>query len=192
MQASAGLNRLSRQAELVARLEGLLFSKLLRKIPRRLLSMLLRQALLRTSRWNLQICIKPNDPRERRIPKDIMTSIYKLVAERRDRNQSFRRKRNKKNLHLFKDSIDEKIEEEVELRTNVLRNLRNRTISEQPNQNVFSKIQLHPKKSNDILLNNLRNQVNDVNVKVDNLQLFLIERLNELSHEIRFLKTIRK
>lgn len=67
LQASAGLNRLSRQAELVARLEGLLFSKLLKKAPPKLLAFLRREALLRTSRYNLQLGIKPNDPREKTV-----------------------------------------------------------------------------------------------------------------------------
>jgi hypothetical protein len=67
LQASAGLNRLSRQAELVARLESLLFSKLLKKAPPRLLNFLRREALLRTSRYNLQLGIKPNDPREKTV-----------------------------------------------------------------------------------------------------------------------------
>lgn len=67
LQASAGLNRLSRQAELVARLEGLLFSKLLEKAPTRLLAFFRREALLRTSRYNLQLGIKPNDPREKTV-----------------------------------------------------------------------------------------------------------------------------
>lgn len=67
LQASAGLNRLSRQAELVARLEGLLFSKLLKKAPTKLLAFFRREALLRTSRYNLQLGIKPNDPREKTV-----------------------------------------------------------------------------------------------------------------------------
>lgn len=67
LQASAGLDRLSRQAELVSRLESLFFSKLLRRFPPRLLAICQRSALLRTSRWRLQFCIKPNDPREHRV-----------------------------------------------------------------------------------------------------------------------------
>lgn len=67
LQASAGLNRLSRQAELVARLESLLFSKLLSKAPSRFLKFFQREALLRTSRYNLQLNIKPNDPREKTV-----------------------------------------------------------------------------------------------------------------------------
>lgn len=124
-----------------------------------------------------------------------MTSIYKLVAERRDRNQSFRRKRNRKNLHIFKDSIDDKIEEEEEVvyRNNILRSLRNRTISDQPNnQDLMNRLPLQPRRSNDVALVNLRNQINDVNVKVDDLKLYLMEKLNEISHDVRFLKTIRK
>lgn len=67
LQESAGINRLCRQAELVARLEGLLFSKLLKKAPPRLLAFLRREALLKTSRYNLQLSIKPNDPREKTV-----------------------------------------------------------------------------------------------------------------------------
>lgn len=69
LQASAGLNRLTRQAELVARLEGLLFSKLLKKAPPKILGFLRREALLRTSQYNLQLCIKPNDPREKSVSR---------------------------------------------------------------------------------------------------------------------------
>jgi hypothetical protein len=87
LQASAGLNRLSRQAELVARLESLLFSKLLKKTPPRLLGFLRREALLRTSRYNLQLGIKPNDPREKTVRKMtkvlmLFDSMIILVAER--------------------------------------------------------------------------------------------------------------
>ncbi len=67
LQASAGLDRLSRQAELISRLESLMFSKLLRKAPYKLLLLFQKNALLRTSRCHLQYCIKPNDPREKRV-----------------------------------------------------------------------------------------------------------------------------
>lgn len=71
LQASARLNRLSRQAELVARLEGLLFSKLLKKAPSNVLQFFRREALLRTSRYNLQLGIKPNDPREKTVGTNV-------------------------------------------------------------------------------------------------------------------------
>lgn len=98
LQASAGLDRLSRQAELVARIESLFFSKLLRHAPQKLILLCQRSALLRTSRGRLQFCIRPNDPRDQRLPKDIVVEIYRLVAERRDRNQSLRRRRREQNL----------------------------------------------------------------------------------------------
>lgn len=98
LQASAGLDRLSRQAELVARLESLFFSRLLRHAPQKLILMCQRSALLRTSRGRLQFCVRPNDPRDQRLPKDIVVEIYRLVAERRDRNQSLKRRRREHNL----------------------------------------------------------------------------------------------
>lgn len=101
LQASAGLDRLTRQAELVSRLEGIFFSKLLRKAPSSLILMLQRSALLRTSRYHLQFCVRPNDPRDKRLPKDLVVSIYKLVAERRDRNNSIKRHRHEKNFSSF-------------------------------------------------------------------------------------------
>lgn len=67
LQASAGLDRLSRQAELVSRLESLFFSKVLRRLPRRILHICQRSALLRTSPWHLNFSVKPNDPREKRV-----------------------------------------------------------------------------------------------------------------------------
>lgn len=107
LQASAGLDRLSRQAELVARLESLFFSKLLRKAPPSFISMCKRSALLRTSRYQLQFCIKPNDPRDKRLPRDLIVNIYKLVAERRDRNQSMKRRKREQNMSYFAQSFND-------------------------------------------------------------------------------------
>lgn len=71
LQASAGLDRLSRQAELISRLESLFYSKILRSAPKRLLNFFQQTAQLRTSRCHLQFCIKPNDPREKRVSKGL-------------------------------------------------------------------------------------------------------------------------
>ncbi|XP_058063654.1 transient receptor potential channel pyrexia-like [Anopheles bellator] len=103
LQQSAGLDRLSRQAELISRLEGLMFSKLLRKAPIRIWVIFQKIALLKTSRCRLHFRVKPNDPREKRIPKELITSIYQLVAERRERNQSIRRRRTYRNIERFND-----------------------------------------------------------------------------------------
>uniref|UniRef100_A0A336MEW4 CSON014455 protein n=1 Tax=Culicoides sonorensis TaxID=179676 RepID=A0A336MEW4_CULSO len=136
LQDSAGLDRLSRQAELVSRLESFLFSKLLKKAPSKILRWCQQKSLLRSSRYHLQFNIKPNDPREKRIPRDIINSIYKLVAERRDRNQSIRRRKRRNNMSLFneyEDSLIKNTYSEIELRqTPTIRAFRHHTMSDTP------------------------------------------------------------
>ncbi|XP_020801629.1 transient receptor potential channel pyrexia isoform X1 [Drosophila serrata] len=105
LQVSATLDRLVRQAELVSRLESLFFSRLLRSAPTNLIQLCKRSALLRTSRDKLQFTIRPNDPRDNQLPEDIKVNIYKLVAERRDRNQSLRRRQFENNYNFFSRSL---------------------------------------------------------------------------------------
>lgn len=95
LQQSAGLDRLVRQAELVAHLESMIFSRLLRCCPRRLLAFLYSHALLLKSRYHWALYIRPNDPREERIPRDIIKNIYQLVAERKDKPRNKRKKSQK-------------------------------------------------------------------------------------------------
>lgn len=105
LQVSATLDRLVRQAELVSRLESLFFSRLLRGAPTKLLKLCKRSALLRTSRNKLLFVIRPNDPRDNQLPEDIKLNIYKLVAERRDRNMSIRRLKFESNYSMFQRSL---------------------------------------------------------------------------------------
>ena len=115
-----------------------------------------------------------------------MTSIYKLVAERRDRNQSMRRKRNTRNINLFKESI-----EDVEYRRpglNRNQSYRQRTVSDQP---TGRELPIPPtlnlgnrRPTNDLLLANIKNQVKDVETKVDSLT----KKLDEMSNNIFLLK----
>ncbi|XP_063220667.1 transient receptor potential channel pyrexia-like [Bacillus rossius redtenbacheri] len=90
LQQSAGLDRLVRQAQLVAHLESMLFSRLLRCLPAKLLTLCHRSALLLTSPYQSSLYIRPNDPRERRVPRDIVGSAYRLVAERRKHRRDHR------------------------------------------------------------------------------------------------------
>uniref|UniRef100_A0A182PFC5 Ion transport domain-containing protein n=1 Tax=Anopheles epiroticus TaxID=199890 RepID=A0A182PFC5_9DIPT len=110
LQQSAGLDRLSRQAELIARLESLMFSRLLRKAPIRIWAIFQKIALLKTSRCRLHFRVKPNDPREKRIPRELITSIYKLVAERRERNQSIKRRRTYRNMQTFNNLLLDEVD----------------------------------------------------------------------------------
>ena len=133
--------------------------------------------------------IKPNDPREKRIPKDIMMSIYKLVAERRDRNQSLKRKRNNRNLNLFKDSVDES--RDIQYRSTMLKNLRYRTVSEQP---PLSEISSTARQRNsqsqkrDLILADLSKQLVEINHKFDSVQQNMTNRLEDLSKQLNIIK----
>lgn len=96
-----------------------------------------------------------------------MTSIYKLVAERRDRNQSIKRKRSNRNINLFKDSI-----EEVQYRRPTLsRNnaTTERAVSDQPPREQMLRFASVRRPTNDIVMMNVKNQIKDVDTKVDAL-----------------------
>lgn len=113
-----------------------------------------------------------------------MASIYKLVAERRDRNQSMRRKRQVRNINLFKDSIDD-----VEYRCQPLyrnQTLRQRTVSDQNTRNGTLRPRTNTvvgirKSTNDVLMINIKNQVKDVDAKVEALS----KKLDELTKCIK-------
>ncbi|CAG9134034.1 unnamed protein product [Plutella xylostella] len=87
LQESAGLDRLVRQTQLVAHLESMLFSSLLSYAPQQLVAVLRYGALLTASSLRM-LNIKPNDPREKRIPRDLIASIYKMVVSRKEINRS--------------------------------------------------------------------------------------------------------
>lgn len=113
-----------------------------------------------------------------------MAKIYKLVAERRDRNQSMRRKRSNRNINLFKDSI-----EEVQYRRPALyRNntVAQRAVSDQPPLDHFpmpisSSIR---RPSNDIVMINIKNQIKEVDTKVD----ALAKKVDELTKCLMMLR----
>ncbi|PSN45985.1 Transient receptor potential channel pyrexia [Blattella germanica] len=92
LQQSAGLDRLVRQAELVAHLESMLFSKLLHCLPKKLLAFCHRSALLTFSPYHRSFYIRPNDPRDRRLPRELVKNAYHLVADRKEKSR--RRLRN--------------------------------------------------------------------------------------------------
>lgn len=83
LQRSAGLDRLVRQAELVAYMESMLFSTLWNWMPPRLLLLLRRSATLLASPRRRTLIVRPNDPRERRLPRELVMAAYQNVAERK-------------------------------------------------------------------------------------------------------------
>lgn len=94
LQKSAGLDRLVRQAELVAYMESMLFSRLLYWIPKKILRICHRSALLLNSPRQYTLIIRPNDPREKRIPPDLVKAAYKTVFESKTCRSRRSRKRN--------------------------------------------------------------------------------------------------
>ncbi|CAH0551219.1 unnamed protein product [Brassicogethes aeneus] len=94
LQQSAGLDRLVRQAELIGYLESMLFSRLLNFIPYKFMFFLQKQALLLKSQYHWALYIKPNDPREERIPKELIQNIYQLVIEKKEKPKGRRTKNN--------------------------------------------------------------------------------------------------
>lgn len=90
LRRCAGLDRLVRRAELVAYLESMLFSKLLDRAPARIIRMCRRGALLLHPPYHCALHIRPNDPREKRLPRELVRAVYRLVSERRMRRATFR------------------------------------------------------------------------------------------------------
>ncbi|KAG8229256.1 hypothetical protein J437_LFUL007180 [Ladona fulva] len=91
LQKTARLNRLVRQAELISHLESILFSRILIKVvPIGLLKPCLRSALLVSSApYNSSIYLRPNDPREKRLPRYLLEAAYNLVVSRSGRKRRY-------------------------------------------------------------------------------------------------------
>lgn len=86
LRRCAGLDRLVRRAELVAHLESMLFSKFLDHCPKKLVRPCRKGALLLHPPHHCALHIRPNDPREKRLPKDLIKSVYRLVSEKKIHN----------------------------------------------------------------------------------------------------------
>lgn len=197
LQASAGLDRLTRQVELVARLESLFFSKLLVfPKPPALIRVCQQMALLRTSRYHLQFSFRPNDPRDRRLPKELALNIYKLVAERRDRNISMKRRKREQNMTYFASTLYSNKQHEF-LQPNQISNRFGIRIKTQPRP--YS-VQPHSKQilTNESMLwslcemdkkiNAMKAQINDVLTKTDSIQMTIITKLDNINRQFADLK----
>lgn len=197
LQASAGLDRLTRQAELVSRLESLFFSKLLSNAPPRIIRMCQRSALLRTSQWQLQYCVRPNDPRETRLPKDLILNIYKLVAERRERDQNIHRKRCEQNWRMFEyaalsqqGTLARKGRKgsSVNLGGNSNNFLNVPSLLSQTSANRSSQRENKDIDSSEVNIENIKLQLVDLGRRITNAHENISQKLNEISNELAVLK----
>ncbi|XP_068993861.1 uncharacterized protein pyx [Neodiprion pinetum] len=87
LQRCAGLERLIRRAELVAHLESLLFSKLLDYTSIKIVRIFRKGALLLHPPHHCGVNIRPNDPRDKCLPRDLAKAVYHLVAKKKLRNR---------------------------------------------------------------------------------------------------------
>lgn len=192
LQASAGLDRLTRQVELIARLESLFFSKLLRSArsaPPALVRVCQQSALLRTSRYHLQFSFRPNDPRDRRLPKELALNIYKLVAERRDRNVSLKRRKREQNMIYFSDTVFKQGEARFLRKDRALRvKSQNRPHSVNVNQILSTECISLNFMELDKKIRAVKTQMNELTNKLDNMQTILGRKLDDISKEIGIVK----
>lgn len=115
----------------------------------------------------------------------MICSIYKLVAERRDKNLSFRRKKNKRNYSFFKRTIS-KDKESLDLRPLSSTTFRTRTSSE--SSQIFNRNRY----GNRIIRRNYQNKneitVSELIEKLERNKKVIKENLEEMSNTIEFLK----
>lgn len=196
LQASAGLDRLTRQTELVARLESLFFSKLLRSAPPAIIRMCQQSALLRTSRYHLQFCFRPNDPRDKRLPKELALNVYKLVAERRDRNISLKRRRREQNISYFTHTMNKaNLEERNFLRNHISHpnahvNRINANVARphSVNTNQYQSSDCGSFLEIDKKIQAIKIQMNEIVNKLDNMQTILGRKIDDANKELNSMK----
>lgn len=192
LQESAGLDRLVRQTQLVAHLESMLFSSLLSCAPKQLLAVLRWGALL-TASHTRTLNIRPNDPRENRIPKELISSVYKMVASRKETKRSVR-KNNNYELRLKRCKEDEDKERQLVKRKSnlfdryslesqqVVRRKRTTSSSAVDNRNRPPSLNINA--IQEICMVDIKNQLLDLSKKLNKLIENTEVRLSQIENKI--------
>ncbi|XP_030766589.1 transient receptor potential channel pyrexia-like isoform X2 [Sitophilus oryzae] len=102
LQRTAKLSKLVRQTKLMAHIENAMSSKLFSK---RFISVILQSTTLVSSNAHGVLYVKPLNPREKRLPKDILLDVYELA-----------KKHNKKNRHFLTHPNKRKVDENDKLK----------------------------------------------------------------------------
>lgn len=124
------------------------------------------------------------------MPKDLIVSIYKLVAERRDRNQSIRRKKKNSNYSFFKRTISHQDSDPVQLRKFSSSNLRLRTLSENPNgfHSLHSRMSRDDRISEEPSRMSNANELMEMLQKMEKNQEAFMKKLQDINSEVLMLK----
>jgi len=87
LRKRAHLDRLVRHAEVIARFENMLFSKLLDYISAcNIIQVCRKNILLLYPHHCALLCIRPNDPREKRLPRKLIQLLYRLAGGQKMRH----------------------------------------------------------------------------------------------------------
>ncbi|XP_072929948.1 transient receptor potential channel pyrexia isoform X2 [Epargyreus clarus] len=193
LQESAGLDRLVRQTQLVAHLESMLFSSLLTCAPKQLLAVLRWGALLTASHLRT-LNIRPNDPRENRIPKDLIASIYKMVvAKRKDTKKSIRKNNNYEcRIRKVKDDEDIERQEIVKRKSNLYDRysfesqnvVRRKRTTSATNENRNRPMSFTINAIQEICMVDIKNQLTDLTKKINKLVENTDSRLNLIEKKL--------
>ncbi|XP_050296439.1 transient receptor potential channel pyrexia [Anthonomus grandis grandis] len=116
LQKSASLDRLVRQVKLMAHLESMLFSKLLKWVPQRVMTCLHQRALLLRSQRDYTLDVRPNDPRENKIPKHLIENAFRVAVSKKEKakGRSFRRVLSPKSSSEYKSGVEKFLQQNEE------------------------------------------------------------------------------